>query len=603
MRRILSKTLAFTYILFSMFTSTAQNSPLDSLITLLKSNIQDTSRVNLLNEIGGRLINRSDFNTSVNYLSQAKALAEKLEFKKGLATSLNRLGIINERQSRYTEALECYTKVLELRREMHDGVGVANAINNIGIVYSDQTDYNKALEQYFRAYKLREEIKDSSGIVNSEISIGNIFFLQKDFSKCLEYYFRALKNLQSQNNKPLTALILNNIGLCYGAQKNYPLTLEYSFKSLKLEEEMGNKDGIATSFVGIGQAYEAQKEYQNAVQYFLKASSIFEELGSKKSLAECYLLLGNVYSLMNNSTKALSCFHRVVDLSREIGSKKNVCSGYQDLSHQYGKQGDFKNAYKYYQLYSALNDSIFNETNSKHIAELEAKYENEKKEKEIKLLQSNNEIQQLIINKKRIQTIALIVGIIFIFLLALTLISRQSIKTKKQKESFELQQKLILADLEKNRLEKQNLQLEAEKNIEKLNNSTALIQEKTRLLDKMNEEFELFKMENKGAEISAEQLLNTVKESADPEQYWEEFIANFNLVYKDFLERLTAKFPDLTRNEIRLCILIKCNLGNKEIANVLHISADSVKKANQRIRKKLGLDLNTNIRMFIQQLS
>lgn len=143
-----------------------------------------------------------------------------------------------------------------------------------------------------------------------------------------------------------------------------------------------------------------------------------------------------------------------------------------------------------------------------------------------------------------------------------------------------------------------------ELNQTKLVNYTNLIKEKSRILDKMEEELVSIRQKNEGKEEpTAEQLLKTVQESIDPEQYWEEFITNFNLVYKDFLDELKSKFPDLTRNELKFCALLKCNLGNKEIANILHISPDSVKKSRTRIRKKLELDSTENLTKFILEIN
>ncbi|MGB3183734.1 MAG: 7TM diverse intracellular signaling domain-containing protein [Cyclobacteriaceae bacterium] len=57
----------------------------------------------------------------------------------------------------------------------------------------------------------------------------------------------------------------------------------------------------------------------------------------------------------------------------------------------------------------------------------------------------------------------------------------------------------------------------------------------------------------------------------------------------EFMMRLEKKHPDLTRAEKEMCIALKAGFSNKEIANLRHISPDSVKKARTRLRKKLDL--------------
>ena len=54
-----------------------------------------------------------------------------------------------------------------------------------------------------------------------------------------------------------------------------------------------------------------------------------------------------------------------------------------------------------------------------------------------------------------------------------------------------------------------------------------------------------------------------------------------------YLDKLKEQNPNLTSYELRLCAYMKSNLSTKEIATILNIQPDSVKKAKQRLRKKV----------------
>lgn len=56
-----------------------------------------------------------------------------------------------------------------------------------------------------------------------------------------------------------------------------------------------------------------------------------------------------------------------------------------------------------------------------------------------------------------------------------------------------------------------------------------------------------------------------------------------------FQDRLKACYPELTAYDLRLCTYLKANLSTKEIATLLNITPDSVKKAKHRLRKKLDM--------------
>ncbi|MCQ2266071.1 MAG: hypothetical protein MJZ46_08570 [Bacteroidales bacterium] len=71
----------------------------------------------------------------------------------------------------------------------------------------------------------------------------------------------------------------------------------------------------------------------------------------------------------------------------------------------------------------------------------------------------------------------------------------------------------------------------------------------------------------------------------------------FTQVHPDFYRKLQADFPNLTANDLRLCAYIKNNLNVKDVAEMTGISADSVKTARSRLRRKLGIS-NPNDSLF-----
>jgi signal transduction histidine kinase len=249
--------------------------------------------------------------------------------------------------------------------------------------------------------------------------------------------------MQMLNRNYEVAMLLNNIGLIYSVQKNYPRSLDYFFRCLKVDEEIGDKDGIANAFNVIGEVYERQGLFPKALEYYMRSVSIFEELGNKRALSETYALLGTVSDSLNDHKKAMDYFTKQLSLAKEIGNKKNIREGYLNLSNGYKKMRDFQNAYKYYLSYSEMNDSMFNETNSKLIAETEAKYQNERKQKEITSLLNENEIKQLRINSDRNKMLVFIAGIILLIIIGFFIYLWNQLQNRQKLNSEVLKQKEI----------------------------------------------------------------------------------------------------------------------------------------------------------------
>lgn len=89
--------------------SLSQGNPkIDSLLSVLKTEKEDTSKVNILNNLSGQHLKSGNFNDAKIYADSAATIAKPINFHKGIAKSYNNLGHIQERQSNYPEALKYY---------------------------------------------------------------------------------------------------------------------------------------------------------------------------------------------------------------------------------------------------------------------------------------------------------------------------------------------------------------------------------------------------------------------------------------------------------------------------------------------------------------
>ena len=83
---------------------------------------------------------------------------------------------------------------------------------------------------------------------------------------------------------------------------------------------------------------------------------------------------------------------------------------------------------------------------------------------------------------------------------------------------------------------------------------------------------------------------------------WNEFELLFEKVHHSFHDKLNEQFPELTPNERKLCVFLKLNMSNKQIAQITFQSDEALKKARLRLRKKLNIDRDTNLVAFIQNI-
>ena len=108
--------------------------------------------------------------------------------------------------------------------------------------------------------------------------------------------------------------------------------------------------------------------------------------------------------------------------------------------------------------------------------------------------------------------------------------------------------------------------------------------------------------ENEKSKTGYQQLIRTINFDLQDDNNWENFARYFEEVHKDFNSNVKSKYPEVTSNELRLMALLKMNLSSKEIANILNISQEGIKKARYRLRKKLNIQTEDSLQELVLTL-
>jgi len=431
--------------------SVGQDKPkIDSLFQVLRTSKQDSNKVLLLYNLSREFFN-SDIDRAEKYSNRALFLSERLGYKKGIAMSYNNLGIINYYKAIYNIALTYHDRSLEIMSEIGNRKGMAGSFNNKGAVYTQQGEFALAIEQYLNSIRILEEVNDQEGVGKSYNNIGLVYYLQGNYDQAEDYYSKALEILKPLKNHSVISDIMNNLGIISFEKGEYEESLEYHFKSLDGRAGTNNQRGMATSYTNIGDVYAAKEVVDKAMEYQKKALEIQEELGDKKGMLSSIQGLARVQSLSGNSDQALKYMEDVISISSEIGAKKELRDAYNEISEIYIRKGDYKKALSFKNRYAQMKDTLFSEQTQEIATNLETKFENEKKTKEIEILQRENEIQELQLGRNRILiisfTISLVLALVSVVLYARTnrdrkkafsLLQKQNESIKKQKEEKEV---------------------------------------------------------------------------------------------------------------------------------------------------------------------
>jgi signal transduction histidine kinase len=424
----MKKILPHLFLFFLPLLSLGQTNKIDSLQAALAT-AKDTIKVNLLLDISKSYIS-SDPTQAIMYANQAKNLASDLKFQRGEAYALKNIGLAYYVQGNYVEVLKYWQQSLKIFVAIQDQLGISNILNNIGSVYNNQGDDANALEYYLKSLKAAEKLGDKLRIASAMSNIGLVYFNRKNYQKALEYYLEALRISQQIGDKDMIGICTINIGEVFVADQQYDTALAYLTKSLAINEQTGNKHRVSYSLNSIGKIYAQKEDLAKAIDYHQQALSKAMEVNAELEVSQALISLGQTYSRQGKDALAQEVFIKAKKTAENIGANHVLKDAYQGLALSYAKQADFKNAYQYQQLLTGIKDTLYNTETSKKIVNLQANYENEKKQAQIDLLTKDRELQQLDLQKQKVIRNALLAGLGLILILAFVLFRNNQIKIK-----------------------------------------------------------------------------------------------------------------------------------------------------------------------------
>ncbi|PIA81214.1 hypothetical protein BFR04_14835 [Gaetbulibacter sp. 4G1] len=209
------------------------------------------------------------------------------------------------------------------------------------------------------------------------------------------------------------------------------------------------------------------------------------------------------------------------------------------------------------------------------LKEVNHKQELEKKELRIEFIEHSK-------NNYKI-SLFIICGILLLCILAFLYVFRNFIK----KEKIYTENILDLKEANKN------------KDREMMNFSLSSLNNK-QYLKELKRELE-FNIKNKTSleQKGIKRIVNQIDYNLDHDEDWENLKKHFNAVHSGFFDKLIKLHPSLSEVELRHCIFIKLHMQTKEIANLLHIDPRSVQASRYRLKKKMNLNENTDLKEYL----
>ena len=430
-------------------------------------------------------------------------------------------------------------RIVSFYEEYNDNDRLMMAYFYQGSTYRDMNDAPQALKAFHQAIDAGKETENLTLLGQTYGQMGTLFSYQKLYDEALEAKQNAFHLYSVQKDSARIPYLMRDIARIYRAKNNPDSALYYYNKAYQLASGMKvqrQKYNIMSEwgcmYYNIGKKDTAQIMLENVIAYNPNASNAL-------------LFLGIIYRERNQTDSAFNFFQRSLK-SKDMNHRRTAYFHLSQLAKLNGKTQD---VFSYQTMYKKLQDSIDIITQTEEMEKYHLLYQFQRSEKENDALKLEKE-----------QKTSQIYGLVIIIIFALSASVIVFIYYSKEKETTRLQQKRIQ-------------KLKEEINSQQENQKKVGLK-KTIQLD-----------------ILKRPHTEQVKISPYTEIEWGKLQNVIEQNFPNFTKSLYLLHPDITLQELRVCLLLKAGTRVKDIAQLMNLNSTAVTHLRSRLYTKI-----TNLR-------
>lgn len=540
---------------------------------------------NALYLIGVYFGNQNNIDSARTYYNQALVQFQKMNRYDQQITVQHALAILEYNLGNYEKAIALCNENLEAyRSQVDDTVGMAMTHHLLSGIYMFKGNLKLSMQESLAGIKLLETQDEPIRMADALNQLGGVEASLENYDRAIEHNQKALKIYREMGDISFASQSLNDIGNCFYFLQQYDSALYYLKQGYELATQVNSTAIKATVLNNMGKTYARKQDYTQAIQLLEEALQVVQDIGYRNKQAEVLNDMAEAYNAMGQPLQAINRTREAIAIADSTQTRGNLKNAYLHRANSYEQLNNHKQALINYKLYKAQSDSIFSKEKSNQIAELRTIYETGQKEKEIALQQAKISLLEEQATVTALQRTLFGAGL----LVALVVIGfgyyayRQKVKN--------------------NLLEKEKLDNELAFKRKELTSHALHLAHKNEVLEALKKKAHELQSQIDHNSNGYRQIIRTINADLNDDNNWENFRKYFEEVHQDFNSKVKEQYPNLTSNELRLMALLKMNLSSKEIASILNISQEGIKKARYRLRKKLQISSEESLQDLMVQL-
>jgi signal transduction histidine kinase/DNA-binding response OmpR family regulator len=444
----------------------------DSILNVIHST--DIDSVKVLNYIElCDLYTYNETSKSITYAQKALSLAQEIEYHEGIARSFERIANAYFQLGDHVKAESYYLKAREANNKAYYYEIEASVLYNLANIQFESGNYDRSTEYALEAGEVFLSHDDSIGYAATRYMISGNYGTTGNYDLAIETALEALGIFQRKKVRSWEIYAFDKLVQLYNIQKKYDKSLEILETNLAYHRNADNVKFTAITYRMIGDVYLELGDFENArtaldssytitdsygfkqeeiktlysqgfleyeTQHIERAQALFER-GLKLSmelddaLFKCsnYLGLGKCLYEQKDYAAAIRNLEESIKLAEMLGNMENLSDGYLFLSMTYEEMDQPVMALTSYKSFKQFSDSISAQENQRQFAEMTSKYEAEKKEQQISLLQEEKNAAQ--VSNRRVTTLWILTIIVSALILAILVLAwrkNKQLLTKKK---------------------------------------------------------------------------------------------------------------------------------------------------------------------------
>lgn len=423
------------------------------------------------------------------------------------------------------------------------------------------------------------------------------------------YYYRKAISVAAQlKSSTWHSSALNNLGYLY-LLSSQPDSAMRLFREAQQRLKLVNRSD--SLFLGsitdnMGQAYEKMGQPAAALPLYEANYLRFRNSNDGLRFLNACIAQVRVLTQLHRFPEAAARLDEVLALARSRKnplphhSKLDILNAQLAFDAATGKNSE---ALAIAQHLNAISDSLLNVANEKKFTAMDYLLEEKSNryKAQLQLEQVAKAEEQVTARYNRLLAAGIAVVSVLVLSILLVLYRRRIASARTQAKEESILRERAELDLQKEQFETEKLNRELELKQRDLTDMAVNITVRKKLTEEWLERLKKIK----AAEDPSKALQQLIMELKNQDQGTEDkrlLPENVEQVNQEFFEKLQAAYPELTRSEIDLAVMLRMRLPSKEIASIRNISSHAVRVAKNRLKKKMNLGPDQDLDAFIARI-